>query len=82
MVVGTRTFEELALANPRLELHRGDVREKPAMSWDHTDLTSELGFLLRGQLDRRRYRVHIDGARVRRLGGSNYVPDIAVIPTE
>ena len=82
MVVSTRTFEEMALANPRLELHRGVVREKPPMSWDHTDLKSKLGFLLQGQLDRSQFRVHIDGARVRRLGGSNYIPDIAVIPTE
>jgi Uma2 family endonuclease len=82
MVVGTQTFEEMALANPRLELHRGVVREKPPMSWDHTDLKSKLGFLLQGQLDRSRYRVHIDGAHVRRLGGAYYIPDIAVVPTE
>ena len=84
MVVTAQTFEELALANPDrlLEMHRGVVREKPPTTWSHSDLSSELGFRLRAQLDTRRYRVHVNGARLRRPGGNYFVPDIAVIPVE
>lgn len=32
MVASAPTFEEQALVNPRLELHRGRVRAKPAIS--------------------------------------------------
>ena len=84
MAVTAQTFEELALANPDrlLEMHRGVVREKPPMTFEHTDLSSELGYRLRVQLDPRRYRVHVNGARLRRPGGNYFIPDVAVIPIE
>jgi Uma2 family endonuclease len=84
MVTTTQTFEELALANPdrKLEMHRGRIREKPPVSFDHADSASQLGFQLHVQLDRSRYRVHIDGARLRRPGGNYFIPDVAVIPLE
>jgi Uma2 family endonuclease len=82
MAVTAQTFEELALANPDrlLEMHHGRVREKPPMTWTHTDLLSELGYRLRRQIDPRRFRVHVNGARLRRADGGYYMPDIAVIP--
>ena len=84
MTVSVQTFEELSLANPdrKLEMYRGQVREKPPMAWDHTDLLTELVYLLRAQLDRSEFRVHADGARLRHSGGNYFIPDIAVIPTD
>ena len=84
MTVGVQTFEELSLANPdrKLELYRGQVREKPPMAWDHSDLLTELMYLLRAQLDRGNFRVHANGARLRHSGGSYFIPDVAVIPRE
>ena len=84
MVVTAQTYEELALANPDrlLEMYRGIVREKPPMTWSHADLSSELGVRLRAQLDTRRFRVHVNGARLRRPGGNYFIPDIAAIPVE
>jgi Uma2 family endonuclease len=84
MVVTAQTYEELALANPDrlLEMYWGIVREKPPMMWSHADLSSELGFRLRTQLDTRRFRVHVNGARLRRPGGNCFIPDIVAIPVE
>jgi Uma2 family endonuclease len=82
MTVSTQSFEELSLANPGrpLELHRGQVREKPPMAWDHGDFAFELGHRFRQQLDTRHFRVQVNHARIRRADGSYYVPDIAVVP--
>lgn len=83
MTIVERTYERIALEDPegRWELHRGRPREKPAMSWSHTDVIAELGFALRGQVDPAQFRVHIGGSRLRRSNESYYIPDIAVIPT-
>ena len=82
MTITAQTFEQLALANPDrlLEMHRGQVREKPPMTWAHTDYSSELGVRLRLQLDPRCFRVHINGARLRRAAGGYYMPDVVVVP--
>jgi len=84
MSIVEQTYESLALANPgvKWELHDGQPRKKPALTWDHTDRMSELGFLLRQQLDGTRFRVHIAGARLRRATGTVYIPDVAVVPIE
>ena len=77
-------YEQLALAEPdRLwELHRGRLREKPGMTWDHTDVISFLNHLLQSQLDRSQFRVHDNGSRLRRSVKNYYMPDLAVIPLE
>jgi len=84
MPVTERTFEQVVIEDPegRWELHRGRLREKPLMSWNHTDVMSYVGFQLQQQLDRRKYRVHINGARVRRSFESYYMPDVVVVPTD
>ena len=84
MSIIDRTYESLALADlgAKWELHDGRPREKPGMTWDHTDGSSELGFSLRRQLDGDRFRVHIGGARLRRASGTVYIPDVAVVPVE
>lgn len=83
MPVTERTFEQVVVEDPegRWELHRGWLREKPLMSWNHTDVMSYVGFQLQQQLDRRRFRVHINGARLRRSFESYYMPDVVVVPT-
>ncbi len=82
MAVSVETFQRLALEDPegKWELHRGRLREKPAMTWEHTDVISYLGYLLTHQLDRNAFRVHIDGSRLRREGVTTYIPDVAVVP--
>ncbi|MGH2561870.1 MAG: Uma2 family endonuclease [Thermomicrobiales bacterium] len=64
----------------RWELHRGQLVERPGMSSSHNDVTLELVYHLRHQLPRDRYRVRVDGARLRRDEESIYIPDIAVVP--
>jgi Uma2 family endonuclease len=64
----------------RLEVHRGQLREKPSMSFDHGDVTTYLGFQLAGQLDRKNYRVHVNNGRVRRTEATYYIPDLIIIP--
>ena len=61
------------------ELHDGQLVEKPGMSWDHDEVVLELSHQLRSQLDRRRYRVRVEG-RVRRPG-TIFRPDVFVVPT-
>ncbi|HEY7032605.1 MAG TPA: hypothetical protein VH482_14785 [Thermomicrobiales bacterium] len=49
MSVAQKTYEELALENPkrRLELHRGQIREKPPMSVGHNHSMRRLGWQLK-----------------------------------
>ncbi len=63
------------------ELHDGVLVEKPGMSWEHDDSAFELGHLLRLQLDRRVYRVRVNGGRVRKPTETIFIPDVAVVPT-
>ena len=83
MPVTERTYQAVALEDPdgKWELHRGRLREKPAMTWDHNDDIVELAFQLRGQLDRRQFRVRVNSARVRRQDETYYIPDVFVVPT-
>lgn len=83
MTVTERTYEEIALEDPKRkwELHRGELREKPPMSWEHDDAAFLLGHRLQSQLDRRDYRVRISG-RVRRETETYFMPDVLVVPTE
>jgi len=69
-------------AGKLVELWDGEPREKPGMSWEHGDAATTLVILLGGQLDRRLYRLRSNHGRVRHPGGSYYIPDVAVIPTE
>jgi Uma2 family endonuclease len=64
----------------RLEVHRGRLREKPSMSFDHNDVMVYLAHQLILQLDRSAFRVHVDNTRVRRTDATYYLPDVVVIP--
>ena len=62
------------------ELFEGELREKPGMTWDHDEVVTVLSNLLFNQLDRRQFRVCVEG-RVQRPG-TIFRPDICVVPTE
>jgi len=83
MPVSERTFQAIALEDPegRWELHRGRLREKPSMTWDHNDRAFYLAVQLTNQLDRRQFRVRHDAGRLRRQDSTYYIPDVFVIPT-
>lgn len=82
MLVRDRFLELLTKAgeDSRLEVHRGRLREKPSMSFDHNDVMTYLAHQLIRQLDRSAYRVHVDNSRVRRTDATYYMPDVIVIP--
>ncbi len=88
VTVAARMTEEayqafaLTDAGKLVELWDGEPREKPAMSGEHGDVATTLILLLGGQLDRRRFRLRSNHGRVRHAGGSYYIPDVAVIPTD
>ena len=84
MPVTEETYRRVALEDPEgnWELHRGRLREKPAMSHDHNFAMFELGYQLRSQLDPSRYEVRVNAGRVRRLDETYYIPDVFVIPIE
>ncbi|MFN8593543.1 MAG: Uma2 family endonuclease [Thermomicrobiales bacterium] len=64
------------------EMWDGVLVEKPLMSMKHDDVASYLGFLLQAQLDRRNYRVNVNGGKTRYTPRNFYIPDVVVIPTE
>jgi Uma2 family endonuclease len=80
--VSEATYRRLALAQPdrKWELYDGVMREKPGMSVEHGDVTVELTYALRRQLDRNEYRLRLDHARLRRSARNYFIPDVAVIP--
>jgi Uma2 family endonuclease len=82
--VTAEEYERIALADPSVkwELHRGRLREKPGMTWDHSDAITQLTVLLHQQLDRNEFRVHANHGRLRRETENYYIPDLIVIPLE
>ena len=82
MLVKDRILE--ALARPgtedRLEVHNGQLREKPSMTFRHGRSSLQLAFQLLSQLDRARYDVRCNQGRVRRKDKTYYIPDVYVIP--
>lgn len=83
MPVSERTFLQLALEEPgQWELHCGQLRRKPSMTYQHNDIGFELAHLLRNQLDGKRFRVRAGVGHVRRSAESYYIPDVVVIPVE
>ena len=82
MPVSEQTYLCVAKESPegQWELDGGRLREKPPMTWHHGDSISELSYMLRHQLDRNEFRVHINHSRFRRSADHYYIPDVAVIP--
>ena len=79
--VSEETYREIALGDPNLELHHGQLREKPGMSVGHNNVSDLLVTRLRNQLDRSEYWVRENFGRLRRSGDTYYIPDVLVIPT-
>ena len=71
-------YRELALNDQDRpwELWDGVPREKPGMSMKHDNVSFLLGHLLQSQLDRREYRVNVNGGKARNY----FIPDVVVIP--
>src|SRR3954449_10803960 len=63
------------------ELVDGHLREKPGMTWEHSDIVMWLGYLLLRQLNTDQFRVFAEG-RVRRPIATGFMPDVLVVPTE
>ncbi len=82
MAVATQTYAQLARKNPdgQWELYHGQVREKPAMSFEHNDVIMHLANQLLQRLDISVYRVRVKAGRLRAPQESYYIPDVAVIP--
>jgi len=84
MAVDLRTdaYERLALAEPkrRWELHDGELREKPPMTFAHGFALRALHRMLVIQLDPNSHEVAVNQSRVRRPAASYFIPDLAVLP--
>lgn len=78
-----QTFEQFALSDPerKWEMHRGELREKPGMTWAHSRIESLLALQLLQQLDLDEFHVSIDHGRVQ-TDKSYYIPDLVVVPVE
>ena len=79
--VSEATYRRLALGNTQLELHHGQLREKPGMSVEHNDVWDRLLRQLYRQLDPEEYRLRANFGRLRRSADTYYIPDVMVIPT-
>lgn len=81
MPVSEQTYLQLALEDPnQWELHCGQLRRKPTMTFGHNQVADELHFRLRQQLDPRRFIVRLGMGHVRRSADSYYIPDVFVVP--
>jgi Uma2 family endonuclease len=77
-------FEQLVLDDPDRPwvIIRGQLREKPAMSIAHNHGSLELYHLLRMELDRNRYLVSVNFARLHNPYDTYVIPDVVVIPVD
>ena len=84
MLVSERTYQCIALEDPnaKWELHRGRLREKPAMTWDHDVVSFRLGHRLQLQLSEDQFQVLVNGGRLRRTARNYSIPDVMVVPVE
>ena len=82
MPVSEQTYLQLALEDPdgTWELDCGRLRSKTEMTWEHSDLFGELGYMLRSQLSRSEFIVKWNAGHLRRSETQWYVPDLIVVP--
>lgn len=82
--VSEAEYRRLALEQPdeKWELHCGELRKKPAMTWEHNRTARVLGRLLERQLDPDEFEVVVDMGRVRRSAQGYYIPDVYVVPRD
>jgi Uma2 family endonuclease len=78
-----QAYRELSLSDPQgqWELRDGQLRERPGMCVEHGDIMVILVTMLANQLDRDKYRIRAQHARLRVSSDTYYIPDVAVIPT-
>lgn len=83
MVLSEQIYHRLALRDPggQRYLHRGRQREMPGLTWEHNDVMTAFGSMLRSQLHRWTFRVRFDAGWVRRSSQNVYIADVMVIPT-
>ena len=81
--ISAAEYEQIVRADPdrMWELVEGHLREKPGMTWEHSDLVTWLAHLLLQQLNSDEFRVFAEG-RVRRPTATIFMPDVLVVPTE
>jgi Uma2 family endonuclease len=81
-ILSEREYRALAEHDPdrTWELWDGVPVEKPQMSMKHDDVAAFLAHMLMGQLDRRDFRVSVNGGKTRYTPRNYYVPDVVVIP--
>lgn len=80
--ISEQEYREFALTGEGklYELWDGVPREKPMMNVMHGIVAPYLGFALANHLDRRVYRVNINGGRTRCSARTYFIPDVIVIP--
>ena len=79
--VSEETYREIALGDPKWELHCGQLREKPGMSVEHGHVIDRLQRQLYLQLDPGEHTLRTNHARLRLSADTYYVPDIVIVPT-
>jgi Uma2 family endonuclease len=84
MAVSAETFERVVTEDQagRWEIHRGRLREKPGLSFEHNELLILLTAQFAAQIDWQRFTLRSNAGHVRRGGESTYVPDLFVLPRE
>jgi Uma2 family endonuclease len=82
--VSEARYRKLALEDPhgRWELHCGQLRQKPDVTFAHSHVIWELIETMLAQLDRDQFRVRSNDGRVRRSSQSYYIPDVCVVPAD
>lgn len=78
--ISEQEYRELALSEPHWELWDGEPREKPGMSSTHEDIAAYLSYLLQGQLDRKEWRLSVNGAKTQISASTYFIPDVVVVP--
>ncbi len=64
------------------ELVCGRLRKKPGMTLRHNSIAQVLTFVLQRQIPLDAYRVSHNQARLRLPGGTQYIPDVVVVPVD
>ena len=84
MPVSEKTYRRIALEDPsgHWELHCGQLRQKPDMSFEHNYVLTRLFRQLIAQLDERDFDVRANMGHVRRTAENYHIPDVYVVPVE
>ncbi|MGH2558303.1 MAG: Uma2 family endonuclease [Thermomicrobiales bacterium] len=82
MLTRQKNYEKLAAVDmeSRWEIHKGEPREKPSMSYRNSFALVYLGHQLLNQLNQAVFQVRINIGHVSRGDTTYYVPDVFVLP--